>query len=168
MKNILHPLLFFIAGLILGGALFYFFPVAVSELPAAPPDTLISSPDLPDTVYVERVKTRYITRWRTVFRDTGKVVVKVERDTLYRDTTLNVFVSRRSFKFPYVENQVSIFARMPVDSLDSRVVVRWNDYLDDKVRPQFRQALRRKRWQSWRNGALVGLSAGLFTAILLK
>ena len=115
-------------------------------------DTLrVAIPSPPDTVWMEKVKRRLV----TVYKDTGSTKV-VER-VVYRDTTVNVFVSSKTFEWPYVRSMVKAWGPAAVDEFDNSVIVGWDDYAEDNIYPKVQMQLEDKR----RRGRWEGLAAGI-------
>ncbi len=119
-------------------------------------DTLrVAVPVAPDTVWLEKVTRRL----ETVYRDTGSVEI-VER-IVYRDTTLEMYVSNKTFEWPYVVSNVVAWGAQPVYEFDNEVVVKWDSYAENNIYPKVQMQLRAKRVRGRWEGLIVGaLSTG--------
>lgn len=142
---------------LLGALLMYLIQGFISDPPKriviqeVVTDTLrVDVPVAPDTVWQEKV----VRKLRTVYKDTGSTRI-VER-VVYRDTTLDMYVSNKTFEWPYVVSDVVAWGAQPVYEFDNQVVVKWDSYAEDNIYPKVQMQLKAKRSRGRWEGLIVG------------
>lgn len=129
-------------------------------------DTLrVAVPSPPDTVWLEKVKRRLV----TVYKDTGSTKVVERVVHLVGDTTaLSVFVSAKTFEWPYVRSMIKAWSTRPVDEFDNSVIIGWDDYAEDNIYPKVQMQLEAKRSRGRWEGLAVGILATAGIVYLVK
>jgi hypothetical protein len=120
-------------------------------------DTLvITIPEPPDTVIQYQVK---IARDTLIQKETVLLV-----DTVYVFEVADVFLSRKTFNWKYVDSEVGAYASTPVDSFYNKLHVKWDLHYKDIIEPQYRGQLGRMHWK----GRKEGFFAGMLSILLLS
>ena len=144
-----------IAGFMLVG--YYLYPhfnkPEELNLVAVPDSTSMSGE--PDTVWTETIVEKVISRVVTE-RDTITNEV-VKTDTIYKFVENETDVGFKHFVHgPYVSSYVWAYALGPVTGMKNDVVVGWDEYVKERIEPQFQVTLKEKRKNELMKGIIMG------------
>lgn len=167
MKKIFKFLLYLIATTVVVVAAFVVYDSFFNEEPYVfVPDVdtvFVSIASEPDTVYLYKKIEKYVTIHDTIYSDPAVVV-----DTVYLDTTIYVYRSEKTFKWPYVSSFVYGYAGTKIDSFGNKVTVNWNNYINDNIRPGMDMAMKQQRNRGRLEGVIATAVVGTLVLFLVR
>ena len=154
----------FIVGMVVMYFLYpIFHPDYKDVLPVVVPDST-SQVSIPDTVWETKIDTVWYPDPYVVYRDTGSVdtvwKTKLPKPMGFKITKPQYVSFKHFVHSDFNESKVWAFAPMPVDSFRIDNKVKWDEYYEINVLPEFQLTLKQENKNNLMKGTAMGLFAG--------